>query len=256
MNLNKIINAIEKIAPLDLADEWDNSGIQIDAGKKEIKKVLVALEITKPVIDEAKEVDIDLIITHHPLFFKPVLNIDGNTVIGNYVVELILSGISVYSAHTNFDAADGGNNDYIASLLKLSNVRKFNETSLGRVGELLMKMSFDEVCGYVKDLLLLPRIITVVNPTAKIGKVGVCCGAGGYMIDEAIEVGCDLYITGDIKYHDAQNAFAREICLIDAGHYGTEKFFAENLTKQLMTATQGEIEIISTKQNIDPFSVL
>ena len=253
MYIEHIISIMEKIASPELAAEWDNSGIQIEAGKKEIKKVFVALEITNDVINEAKEQKVDLIITHHPLIFSPLYKVDNNTIIGNYVVKLIKSGISVYSVHTNFDETDGGNNDYIASLLKLAKVKKFDGKTMGRIGELFVKMSFEDVCSYVKDSLKLDSMSVVGNPLAGIRRVGICCGAGAGMVDEAIDSGCDLFITGDIKYHDARYALEKGICLIDAGHYGTEKFFVENLAEKLRVFTRGMVEVIPSELDIDPF---
>jgi dinuclear metal center YbgI/SA1388 family protein len=170
-------------------------------------------------------------------------------------VELIKSGISVYTAHTNFDAADGGNNDYISSLLKLKKIEKFGENSMARAGELPGEMSFEEVCGHVKESLGLERVLAVGDPAAKIRKMGLCCGSGGHMIDEALAMGCQAYLTGDVKYHDAGYGAERGICLIDAGHYGTEKFFSENLGEQLSAAVKGEVEIISSLLNLEPFSI-
>ena len=255
MDFYKIISVIEEIAPKALSAEWDNSGVQIDVGKKDIKKVLVALEITKAVIEGAKENDIDMIITHHPLIFEPLYKVDSNTVTGNQITELIKAGISVYTAHTNFDAATGGNNDYIASLMKLVHVKRFKGDSIGRTGELLVKMSFKEVCAYVKESLKLKYITASGNPDAKIRKVGVSCGSGGDMIDAAIESGCDLLITGDVKYHAARYAQERGICIIDAGHYGTEKFFAENMAVLLSAKIGGKAEIISSALDTDPFYI-
>ena len=254
MYMNDMIDVMEKIASPALAAEWDNSGLQVDAGKEEIKRILVALDITHAVIEEAKEKKVDLIITHHPLIFSPLHKVDNKTITGNYIVKLIQSGISVYSAHTNFDEAEGGNNDYIASLLKLAKIKKFGGNSMGRMGELFVKMSFEDVCSYVKDSLKLESMNIVGSPSAGIKKVGICSGSGGGMIDEAFDSGCELYITGDIKYHDALYASERGICLIDAGHYGTEKFFVENLAEKLKELTRGRLEIIPSSLNINPFA--
>ena len=256
MYFDEIVAVMEEIASPELASEWDNSGVQINTGKKEIKRILIALEIISDIINEAKIKNVDLIITHHPLLFSPLHKIDCNTIVGNYVVELINAGISVYSLHTNFDEAEGGNNDYIAYILKLTNVKKFGGNSIGSAGELFATMPFEKVCGLVKDSLELEYMNVVGNPPVPIRKVGVCSGAGSSreMIDEAVNLGCELYITGDVRYHDARYALEKGICLIDAGHYDTEKFFVKNLAAKLAGTIGSEVEIISSELNINPLT--
>lgn len=255
MFFKEVLAAMEEIASLKLAADWDNCGIQIDVGKDRIEKVFVALEITNEIIREARENEADMIITHHPLIFSPLNKIDRNTLTGNYIVELFNSSISVCSAHTNFDEVGGGNNDYIASLLELEDVEKRPGNSLIYTGKLPEIMDFWEVCDFVKSALNLE--IKFMNatgsPMTKINKIGICAGSGSSMIDEAIEACCDLYITGDVRYHDARYAAEKGICLLDAWHYGMERFFPKNYSEKLLTVTEGRIEIITSQLNLDPF---
>ena len=256
MEIKKIIDAIEKIAPLELVPDWDNSGIQIYTGKKDINKILIALEVTADVINEAKEKEADLIVIHHPLIFYPVKQIDSDTVIGNQIIELIKANISVYAAHMNFDLADGGNIDYLTLKLKLKNVQKFCGDTVGSYGELSEIVSFEELCQYVKSSFAISNMDVVGSKSAIIKKVGICCGAGFSVetIEEAFKQGCDVFISGDVKHHEALYACERGICLIDAGHYGTEKFFVQNFTEKLDATIGKEVEIIASELNIDPFS--
>ena len=255
MSFDEILMAMERIASAELAAEWDNCGVQIDVGKDEIGKVLIALEITKDIIREAEDNCVDLIITHHPLIFNPIRKIDRNTVTGNYIVNLFNLGVSVCSAHTNFDEVSGGNSDHIAALLNLINVDKISGNSQISTGELEEATNFGAVCEKVKSALNLE--IKFMNatgdPLANIGKIGICAGSGSGMIDDAIGAGCDLYITGDIKYHDARYAAEKGICLLDAWHYGMEKFFTENYSEKFADAAGGRIEIIKSSINLDPF---
>ena len=251
--IDDIAAIMESIAPAALAAEWDNCGTQLDAGNADIKKALVALEISGGVVAEAKAIAADLIITHHPLIFGPLYNVDAKTAVGGYISELIKSGISVFSAHTNFDEADGGNNDYIAELLGLTNIEKFGGGAMGVTGELPGEMSFEYVCGYVKERLKLSYMKASGESSEKIRKVGVCAGSGSDITPAAAAAGCGLFITGDIKYHDARYARETGLCLIDAGHYGTEKFFAENLSAKLDAAFGGRIEVVMSSVNLEPF---
>lgn len=122
-----IITALNEIAPENIAEPWDNCGMQIDLGKQSFEKILVCLEITRDVIKEAKEKGVDLIVTHHPLYFKETKNIIKGTFPGDYTIDLIKSGISVYSAHTSFDKAKGGNNTELCEMLGLTDIEKMYE---------------------------------------------------------------------------------------------------------------------------------
>ena len=255
MEINKIIEAIEMIAPLELVPDWDNSGVQINIGKKDIKKVLIALEITSGVINEAKEKEVDLIVVHHPLLFYPIKQIDKSTVLGSQIIDLINSNISVYATHMNFDLTEGGNIDDLVLKLKLKNVKKFAGDIIGSYGELSETVSFEELCQYVKTSFDISKVDTVGSKSAIIKKVGLCCGAGFSVetIEDAFKQGCDVFISGDVKHHEALYANERGICLIDAGHYGTEKFFVQNLSEKLNAAIGKEVEIIASEIDINPF---
>jgi len=253
LHIDEFINTMEKIADPSLMAEWDNCGIQLILEKKVIEKALIALEITNDVIDEAAEKGADIIITHHPLILSPVSIIDYNNINGNHIIKMIKAGISAYAAHTNFDEAEGGNNDYLAFLLNLENISKPVSWPTGRVGTFHEEIDFKDVCALVKDSLKINQIRTVGNPAAKIKKTGVCAGSGGDLIKAAVDEGYELFITGDIKYHEAMYAAEKGGCLIDAGHYGTEKFFVENLAEKLVAAAGEKIEVIKSKINIDPF---
>jgi len=257
MEIKKIIEAIEKIAPLELVPDWDNPGMQIDTGTKDVKKILVALEITTEIIKEAKEKEVELIVVHHPLLFNAIKKVDNNTVLGNQIIDLIKANISVYAAHMNFDLTDGGNIDYLVSKLNLKNIKKFDENHVGSFGELSETVSFDELCRYVKSSLDISTIKVTGNLSAIIKKVGICCGAGFSVetIEEAFRQGCDVFISGDVKHHEALYARERGICLIDAGHYGTEKFFVQNLTEKLNATIGKEVEIFASELDINPFYV-
>ncbi|WP_027398348.1 Nif3-like dinuclear metal center hexameric protein [Anaerovorax odorimutans] len=259
ISYKELISNVEKIAPKELEETWDNCGIQINVAKEEINKILIALEITKEVITEAKELNADFIITHHPLIFNRLNMVDNNSVIGSYVIELIKAGISVYSAHTTFDSVVGGNNDYMAELIGLQKVKFFEsknpaEHIIGRFGELKENVTLQELCRHICNVLNISDGIKVVGePNKLIKRIGLCTGAGGDIITHAIEYNCDLFITGDVSYHEAQNAKESGICIIDAGHYGTEKIFVENFAKKLKNLIGTNIQIFLSKKDLNPF---
>lgn len=254
MNKVRFYRTMETLCPSELAEEWDNCGIQIDTEYDEVNRVLVALEVTEAVIREAEEVNADMIVTHHPLLFNGLRSICADDSVGGLVYRLIRSGISVYSCHTSFDSLEGGNNDELGRLLCLSEVEKFESGNpMCRKGVTPFEISLEDfVRGLSSSLAIEPRKLAVVgDPSATICTVGWCTGAGAEFIPEAAQEGLDLFITGDLKYHQAQEAKALGIAVIDAGHYGTEKIFGANMTDLLASKTN--CEVIQSRIDIDPF---
>lgn len=262
MKLENMIGLLEEIAPLDTQENWDNSGIQLTSGPMEIRKVLVTLEITDAVIEEAADENADMIITHHPLLFSGIKAVDFRSVIGSYVVKLLNMGISVYSCHTPFDKVKGGNNDFLADLIGLQDVDGFHTDEgidmIGRVGTLPKPMTLKALRKLLAKKLdmELSQVRAAGKGDMSISKVGICTGAGADLMELAVKNGCQLLITGDVKYHEAQDAKARGMAVIDAGHYGTEKSFAGNFAKMLEEKSAGQIEIVESSVDIDPFKMV
>lgn len=264
ISYEELISEIETIAPRNLEESWDNCGMQINMGNKTVNRILISLEITKEIIEEAKSLNIDFIITHHPLLFHNVKIIDNNTVTGNYIVDLIKLGVSVYSAHTTFDSAFGGNNEYLAELLGLNRIRHFKaghgfseDEVIGRLGDFKEAVPLEKVVKKVQDKLKIQGGVRVIGDIKKvIKKVGICTGAGSDIIEDAINHSCDLFITGDVKHHDALLAKESGLCVIDAGHYWTEKIFTNNFADQLKKALGEKVEIIESKVNTNPFTCI
>lgn len=265
MKMSDLISEIEVIAPRELEEEWDNCGMQINMGYQEVNRVLVALEITKGVIAEAMMKDIDFIITHHPLLFNKIDVVDYNNISGNYIIDLIRAGISVYSAHTTFDDAFGGNNEYLADILGLKRIRRIKnkrpdmrgiarEYVVGRMGDFPEPITMETACRLVEKALNVKGELKTVGDSNKVLRtVGLCSGSGGDTMRAAINNGCDLFITGDVRHHEAQVAIEKGICVIDAGHYGTEKIFAENFADKLRKNVGSTIQIIASEINTNPF---
>lgn len=262
--------AIEEIAPLSLQETWDNSGLIIGFENETVEKILTCLELNEAVAEEAVAAGVDMVVTHHPLIFGGIKAITGGSAQGRTMMKLMKSGISVYSCHTPFDKIRGGNNDMIAELLDLSSVKnlrgddvespskmvdRMDEADIGRIGKLKKPMSFMDFIAAAADKLNMSiRDFRMVGDLdSEITTIGICTGAGADLIEMAAAAGCQLMITGDVKYHEAQSAKDIGICVLDAGHYGTEKFFAANMKKMLDKELDGKTEVIASKMNIDPF---
>ncbi|MBQ9016504.1 MAG: Nif3-like dinuclear metal center hexameric protein [Firmicutes bacterium] len=286
MNYQDLIDIIEEIAPTEWFEEEDNSGIQIHTGKEEIDRVLVCLEVNDAVLQEAQDKGADMIITHHPLLFHPLQRITPDTPVGRYALHAIEQGIDIYSSHLAFDAAVHGNNMYLADLLRLQNVARpededededeeydfagiefdgddeddayeYDPDEVGSIGFLPRTLNFREFQTYVERCLNLPQnyVRCVDGGRDEICKVAFCTGAGGDYIYTAVREGCDAYITGDLKLHEAQYAKAMGLTVIDAGHYGTEKIFTENMAAQLRAKAGDALEVIEAESNTNPYTL-
>ena len=363
-----IINFIEQLAPRSLAEEWDNVGLQIGDRTQEIQGILVALDLEPKVVAEAVALGANLIITHHPVIFKPMKSIRADLPQGKMILDTIKNDISVYCAHTNLDSAGEGVNQTLAELLQLKDIRvlnpdKFenlcklvfyvpeshlepvrsamtavgagwignysdctfsvqgtgtfkatqgctpfigkvgileqtpeirletivtekqvnkvvkaaigahpyeevaydiyplanrsNQLGLGRVGELSAPVSMEGFMDIVKNSLNVPALKYTGDSQTVVRKVAVCGGSGASLIHLAVFSGVDVLLTGDIKYHEAQEAKALGLNLIDAGHYATEYPIVMKLAELLANHCSGEgygITVHSTKMNYDIFS--
>lgn len=258
MRIDELIAEIEKIAPLSLQEDWDNSGIQLRAASGDISKLLIALEVNDRVIDEAIGAGADMILTHHPLIFGSLKKIDANDVSGSYIVKLIRRGISVYSTHTPFDKCIGGNNDYLGSLLGIEHIAPLPADSSGicRLGSLPHPLTCAELARNAAAALRIDiRYFSFSgNADETVNKIAWCTGAGAEFLDLAVDAGCDLFLTGDVKYHTAQYARELGMNLLDCGHYGTEHIFCENMANKLSRLYN--IDILQSRVNLNPFTLL
>lgn len=214
--VKNIYDFIDRIAPYDTQEEWDNSGHLIGDFRKEVKRVVMALDVTHEVADFAKEVEADLVLSHHPLIFSGIKAIKSDSV----PYKLVNNGIAHICCHTNFDKAVGGINDSLAEILGLNDCRKA-ENGFTVVGTLECEMSIDDFAQYVADKLDCAGIrYTDTEKTIK--SVAVCGGAGDdEFIEDAMTV-ADCFLTGDLKYHQMLDAQQMGMCVISAGHFETE----------------------------------
>ena len=225
ISVKDIAKILSEMAPARLAEDWDNVGLQVGRNEKEVRVILCALDFSAEVLEQATQLHADIIVTHHPAIFrgiKQLTDLDWRTAL---LLEAARKDIAVYSAHTNLDSVAGGVNDVLANLLELNNVEGFSEEDtlqgIGRIGALKEATDLDAFAEKVKRVLKLQHV-TVVPAGRKVHKVAVCGGSGMDFLDYAVQAGADTYVTGDVKYHDAQDAQGKHINLIDATHQATE----------------------------------
>ncbi|MFO7888016.1 MAG: Nif3-like dinuclear metal center hexameric protein [Eubacteriales bacterium] len=232
MNLNCIIKFLDKLYPKEYSDSWDNSGGQIINFEKDIKNIIISLDISDELIDYAVKNKADLIISHHPMFFRDLNRIDLSTYKGKMVKSIINNEINIYSMHTNFDMGTKGMTELIADKLGFKEFRvlKIENTDkgLGYGGVLDLKrdMTQEEIINLVKKKFKIDSLKFFSQKEKKYKKLSFCGGSGGDFIKDAAEVS-DIYLTGDIKHHDYQLAYELGLDIIDIGHYNSEVYFIE-----------------------------
>jgi len=251
MNLVDIIRYFETKYPKDLAYEWDNVGLQVGTLNIKAKKVLVSLDLTKDVVKEAIDLKANMILTHHPLMFKPMDRIVFDSPKGWIIKNLIKHNITVYSAHTNYDLAEGGMNDVLANALNIISPKLLDlEDEIGRFGK-IDETDFNSFIKNIKHSLKLDSIKVIGRTDKTIKIIGVSGGSGSKHMYEAKKAGCDVYLTGDVTYHTALDAVALGLTIIDIGHHA-EKIFVPAITNELKNQFP-EVDFIESKVNTDPF---
>lgn len=251
MRCDEVIRKLERLAPTECACDWDNVGLLAGRNDKEVKKVFIALDATDEVVAEAASWGADLLLTHHPLIFKPLKRINDEDFIARRIMTLIRHDISYYAMHTNFDAAPGCMADEAAKRLVLLNPEVLEKEGvlnlntedgpvevpygIGKTGYLKEKVTVRELAGFVKERFRLP-FLTVYGqdaPGALVDFIGISPGSGGSMIKPALEAGVQVLITGDIGHHNGIDAAANHMAVIDGGHYGLEYLFLDFMEEYL-----------------------
>ena len=226
MKVRDITSVIEAFAPLSLQESYDNAGLIVGRYDDEVSKVLLAVDVTEEVIQEAVEEGCDMIITHHPIIFHPVKRFNSASPTERCVEQAIRRGIVLYAAHTNLDSTPQGMSWRVAQILGLKNVVVMQPSGgegagFGVVGELAESVESQAFMRRVMELFEVKalRHSDIVKPT--ISKVAICTGSGGSLIDVARASGADIYLTADLKYNDFMR-HENSIILADMGHFESE----------------------------------
>ena len=239
--LREIISVLEKIAPPQYALSFDNSGLNIGERDSEIKGVTLCLDATESVIDEAIENGSNLIVSHHPIIFSPIKNLSCDYENYRAVTKAVKNGINVYSMHTNLDAAEGGINDLLASVLGVRNAEILDvvgdNCGIGRVGE-TEEITLSALAEKVEDLLAFPTRIIGKNKDVSVNKIAVVNGSGADLeyLSRAKQMGAQCFITSEVKHHIALFALSIDLPVIESGHYATERFYIPTLSQKINDA--------------------
>ncbi len=226
-----MLSILDAIAPFHTAEQWDNVGLMVGDPDQEISTVVVALDPSFEAISFARDAGADCIITHHPLFFEPMrcLNLQEGT--AKKVSLLVKAGISLLSMHTNLDLAPGGVADVLARELGLEDVQAHGMLRTGTVRGDLALSAWTGTLPFTN--------IRLCDAKRAVHHVCACPGSGMSSWREALEMGCDTFVTGDVRYHAALDAIEAGMNVIDLGHYGTEKIIVKPFMEKLHNELQG-----------------
>ncbi len=253
MKLKTLIQALEEIAPPELAEEWDNPGLLVEPLKaRNIQKVLLTIDLTEDVAREAVQKNVDAIVAYHPLFFGGFQCLEKSNPQARVAMRLIQKDIAVYSPHTALDAAPGGVNDWLADALGEGDLY-CTETGGARIVELLSPVKLPTLGKRVKDNLRLTTIKLAKASDKSIKTIAVCAGAG---IEALRGIEADCYLTGEMKHHDVLGAVETGTSVILCGHTETERGYLKTLRRLLLAETEQAIDILISKADAAPLKTL
>lgn len=249
---------LERIAPVRLAESWDNVGLLVGDDQAEVTRVMTCLTITPESASEALESQVELIVTHHPLPFHPFKRLTTDAPASKLLWNLIRGGVSVYSAHTAFDSAMEGINRLTLERLAATHIvplRPFpcdpDQLGAGRMGEFERGLSLDQLVQRLKTNFQIERLQVVGAPDRIIRRCASACGSGGSFLETAVAAQADCLITGEASFHVCLEAAARGIVLILLGHFSSERFGMEFLAETFRAQFPG-LTVWASRSESDP----
>lgn len=275
----QIIKIMDRLVPPWLAEEWDNVGLQIGDPQQPVRRIWIALDSGLEVIKAACKNDVDLLITHHPLIFRPLKSIDFRTPGGSIIQLAAQNQLAIFSAHTNFDIVNDGVNDILAQRLGLKDLEILQRVNvaesvpdethppfgsqttfgIGRIGVLNKAISLKSLVSAVKKKLQLDFVKVAGDLKMKVSRVAICSGSGSSLMSAFFASKAEVFISGDIHYHNARDAESVHRAVIDIGHFASEHILVAALAtqlKQLITKAGINAEIKACTMEKDPFIII
>ncbi len=255
---------MESWAPLSLAEQWDNPGLQVGDPAWPVKKIWVALDPLGDLLRSAAGNNVDLIITHHPLIFKPLKQINPATALGADIQRALAAKIAVYSAHTNLDSTSGGVNDVLAGHLGLTSsgpleLAADGVNGIGRIGFFEKPVGLHELALQIKRDFKLKGLKYAGNPELRIERAAICSGSGSSLMHLFLASNAQVFISGDLHYHDARSAEQEGRAIIDMGHFASERIVVRAVVDRINAhaAKLGwDVQAEVTELEVDPFVYL
>ena len=260
--LQNILDLLESVSPASLAEPWDNPGLQVGFPPQKIGTIFTSLDPTPGALQRALDMHAQMLLTHHPLIFKPISQINPENFPGDVIVRAVKNDVAVVCAHTNLDASMGGINDILADILGLVNVEILKENTdsekpagLGRIGDLRKPLPLDSVLQEISRTFHLEQIKVAGKKDVFVRRLAVVGGSGGSLLREAHRKRADLFLTGDVTHHVALDAETLGVVLVDGGHFSLEneafRVFGTHLQK-LFKAKKWEVSLKIDEKEADP----
>ena len=261
MKVAQIIDKLEQLAPIAYAESWDNVGLLVGSREREVKKIMVALDATDAVIEQAIAKKVDMIITHHPMIFSAMKRVTDEDFIGRRILRLVKHDISYYAMHTNCDVCVM--NDVAAEkihlisedILELVSDREGTSMGIGKVGTLQEEVTVKQLAEQTKEAFDLGEVRVTGDVEKEVKRVAISTGAGKSMVKYALQKQAQVLISGDIDHHTAIDALDCGLQIIDAGHFGTEHFMVSHVSDYLQKIYGSEIEIFQAQENTPFFTI-
>ena len=262
MTIRKVIDALERFAPLPLQEGYDNAGLQVGLTEAEVSGALLCLDVTEAIIDEAVARGCNLVVAHHPLIFRKLACISDGDYVQRTVMKAIREGVAIVAMHTNLDNARGGVNFKMAEHMGLQNVDFMAaphevdgvEGASGVVGELPEPMSAEAFVGMLKERFGAASARCNELLQRDIRRVALCGGAGAFLLGDAIRAGADAYVTGEMGYHEFFG-HEQQIQIAVIGHYESERFTPEILRSIIERECKG-VRCVMAETNTNPIKYL
>lgn len=263
VKINDVINIMERIAPENLKESYDNVGFMVGDRNNEVTKILVALDCTLNVIEEAKSIGAQLILTHHPLLFKKPKSITTDSLQGKKIINLIKNDIGLYSSHTNWDSVKGGLNDEFVKILGFEESKIIEKNpsdftaGVGRIVKLKEDITIEEIINIVKDKLNLKSLRFSGELKKKVRTISLVNGSGEDYLQASHDLDADLLITGDTTYHFVSDYEELGLSVIDIGHFNSEWPLMMNLSKSIKEILEPKgVDIVLSKDLKDPYKFI
>jgi dinuclear metal center YbgI/SA1388 family protein len=226
---NDVRRFLEQIAPLNLAEPWDNVGLLLGRSNRDVRRVMTCLTLTAPVAAEALRRDVQMIVTHHPILFRGTKQLSDATPEGRMLLDLAEAGVVVYSPHTAYDSSAAGINQALAESLGLTEIRPLrpvtceSPTGAGRMGSYPVPLPRLRFLKKVSDVVGANYLENCWNGLHDVRCVAIACGSAAELLDDAVGLGCEVFVTGEARFHSVLDSQARGISLVLTGHYASER---------------------------------
>lgn len=267
LTVNKLLALLDTITPFALAESWDNVGLMVGAPDQHVTGVLVGLDPIESLLEEALALGANTIVTHHPLFFRPLNSVRTDRPVGRFLANALTHQLNVIACHTNLDVVAGGVSDILAQRLGLTDCTILSASTaaadgkprgFGRIGTLSPPLSAEQFPAALVKALRCQSLLLAGQLPQTVTTVAVCGGSGSDLAEAAHERGAQVYVTAEVKHSDARWAETIGMCIIDAGHFSTENLVTDEFASRIaasLGAGGHVLPVHATREQQAPFTV-